>query len=320
MISPFTGQNSPGYRFKFLARQISHNPLFLPLEMKELPQIQLLLKGESPLSVFKVSSISDAHKEFHKLRYAYDFPFWAANEYHIRHVNDPDLIVPLILNQYQHQIIDTFLKQYYNKEIGRYVITKNFPNAGVSTCVQAYMLWSQIYRWHNHSYTCAYSDLLERQLKSNLIRFLKRDVTPSDMRIPLPMVGNSAFFNTFRSPDAIRGINFAYVHFADFSKFFDPDTKNSSRAFVAGFSPVLLDYHTLIVLEGNIPNENRFRLQDYFKNSEKGKQISSYESLTPYCRNPYFLLEAIAAADPASSSLFRHLPLSKLWEGGFPTS
>lgn len=307
MRNPFTGHNSPGYRFQFHVRTISHSPLFLPIEMKELPEIIRLLNRESPLVVFNVSSIKDARKAFRKLRYAYDFTFWAANEYHVRHICDPELIVPLILNEYQHIIIDTFLKQYFNKQLGRYIITKDFPKVGLTTCIQAYFLWCQIYRWHNHSCSFTPSELSERQLKANLTRFLKRDIIPGDKSIFLPMVGNSAFYNSYRSPDALRGINFAYVHMSDFSKFHDPDTTNSSRAYVAAISPVQLDYHTLIVLEGNIPKTQDFNLKDNHR-LDNPKALP-YEFYPLVCRNPFFLRQVAETDDPSRHLLFLHLPL-----------
>ncbi len=54
-----------------------------------------------------------------------------------------------------------------------------------------------------------------------------------------------AFFNTYRTPDALRGIDFAYVHFANMSLWHDPDGDKSARAFSAASGGVLLSHRTL---------------------------------------------------------------------------
>ena len=81
--NPYTGRLSAGFRFRFNVRAISHRPVYLPLEMKELSQIKLLMQGSSPLEVFNRLSIQSARKAFNDLRKQFDFPFWAATEYSV---------------------------------------------------------------------------------------------------------------------------------------------------------------------------------------------------------------------------------------------
>lgn len=138
--NPFSGRNCSGYRFLFKSRSIANYSLFLPLEMKSLPQIIRLRRGESLLSVFNRSTLEDAREDFRNLRKKYDFDFWAATEYFIRDINDPDIFLPLRLNSYQHYIIDIFRKRYFNRLIGRYLITKSFGRCGLTSCIQAYIL------------------------------------------------------------------------------------------------------------------------------------------------------------------------------------
>ncbi len=121
MPNSLSGHQAPGFRFRFHIRSISHRAIFLTIEMKSLPEIQRLLKGESFLSVFNASTIMEARKAFHHLRYNYDFAFWAAREYYVRDIKDADNIIPLVLNEYQSYFIDIFQKRYFNQELGRYM-------------------------------------------------------------------------------------------------------------------------------------------------------------------------------------------------------
>ena len=87
--------------------------------------------------------------------------------------------------------------------------------------------WRQTCHLNNHSYTCSSSDIALNPLKTNLCRFLHRDVVPAERFIYLPGSDRRAFFNTFRSPDYIRGIDLGYVHFADMSRWRHPDGDNA---------------------------------------------------------------------------------------------
>ncbi len=310
MPNPYTGRNSTGFRFCFHVTSIAQRPLFLPIEMKDLPEIQLLLKGEHPCSVFNVDSIRLARKAFAELRKQYDFPFWAACEYYIHDIKDADNIIPLILNKYQSYIIDIFQRRYHNRELGRYIITKSFGKVGVTTCVQAYILWMQIYKCCNNSYLCTNSEIAINPLKTNLCRYLKRDITPPEKYIYLPKADRRAFFNTYRCPDYIRGINLGYVHYADMSRWHDPENRFSSRVYQAATSAVLLSYHTLVVMEGNIPKEERLQIQKY-----KTPSLPYHERfacLTHLTNNPYFLRQVILNYVPDSKAVNFHINLNHL--------
>ena len=294
--NPHSGRLSAGFRFRFKIRAISHQAIYLPLEMKELPQIQLLMHGSSPLEVFNCQSLQSARMAFNELRKQFDFPFWAVTEYYVRDIDDPDRIVPLWLNPFQHKITDTFLKRYFNQEIGKYIITKSCGRVGVSTCVQAYILWRQTYHFPKHSYTCSASDISIHPLKTNLCRYLHREIVPSDKYLYLPKSDRRAFFNTYRNPDYIRGIDLGFVHFADMSRWYDPDGNDASRVYVAATGGVLMRYYSLVVLEGNIPKPARFDMKKHQQIFIPWKiRLLQLAHLT---RNPFFLNHVALANIP----------------------
>ncbi len=302
--NPQSGKNSAGFRFRFKVRAISHQSLYLPIEMKCLPQIQQLIQGVAPTVVFNRNSIQDARLAFDELRKRFDFPFWAANDYLIKDIADPDNIIPLRLNPYQHQIIDTFLKRHSLKQPGNYIITKSFSRCGISTCIQAYILWRQLFQWPKNSNTCSATEINIDPLKANLCRFLNRDVVSSSKSISIPKAfGHHAFFNTCRTPDALRGIDFGFVHLSDMSRWIDPEGERTSRAIAASTSGILPSHHPLVVLEGNIPDDEIMKsfLPNDPSTPNSTLMLPSIRQLAKFTRNPYFLQEvlySITSQDP----------------------
>ena len=285
--SPYSGRFAPGFRFCFHVRSIAHQPLFLPLVMKDHLRIRRLLEGESPLSVFDCDSILDARLAFSELRKKFDFAYWAATEYHVHDIKDAENIVPLRLNTVQHYMIDIMERRYFDRQVSRYVVTKTGRPCGVTTCVQAYMIWRQTCQCFNNLYTCSSSDINLYPLKSALCRHLGRYVVPAEKWLYVPKADRRAFYNTYSSPDFIRGINLGYLHFADMSKWKDSDGRLSCRVFNASTSAVLLEYFTLVVLEGNIPKPDRFPIEKYL--DRKPTFDERIARLRPLSNNPFFL-------------------------------
>ncbi len=303
----FTGYRSPGFRFPFRVRSIAHRCLFLPLAMKNHNIIKRLINGESPLTVFHTDSIHSARAAFNELRKKFDFPYWAITEYFIRDLNNADKIITLRLNSIQHYLIDIMQKRYHNHQTSRYIITKTLRRCGLTTCVQAYILWLQTFQCQNNSYTCSSSSINLNPLKSDICRYLHRDILSDEPWISIPKANAHAFFNTYRKPEAMRGINLGYVHFADMSKWKDPDGNLTSRVFNAAVGGVLLDFFTLVILEGNIPKQERFS-KHLFKSRSASFQerISKLQSLG---NNPFFLDFAINTATHPLKSHIIHINL-----------
>lgn len=308
--NPLSGRNSSGFRFLFKVSTISRRTLFLPIEMKTLPQVSQLIEGISPLEVFRCNSLKDAIQAFRSLRKKYDFDYWAATEYFIPDVNDADSITPLRLNDAQHHVIDIFRKRYFQKKFGRYVISKSTRRVGLSTCIQAYILWMQTCQRSNNSYLCGPSAISINPLKTNLCRFLHRDVVPHDMGIYLPMVDWSAYFNTFNRPDAIRGVNLGFVHLADMSRWNDPLASKSSKALIAPVSAVLLRHYTLVVLEGDVPSKQWFDIKRFIRSDPQMSGSIRLKKLTSSFKNPFFINEVIVS-DSSDDPYYFHIHLSQ---------
>ncbi len=291
MPNQFTGHKAPGFRFCFHVSSVAHRPLFLPLEMKTLPEIQRLLKGESPLSVFNCNSIKEARKAFCQFRYTYDFAYWAAREYYIYDINNSSKTIPLILNDYQFHIIDTFQKRYHNHESGRYFITKSFGKVGVTTCVQAYILWIQIFKSPKNSCLCTFTDSDSYFFRKNINRFLKRESVFSQSVIDLPNADQKAFFLDCCLTEDFREKELGYVHLADMSKWYDKGDNYTESAISNLTSNVSKSFDTLVVQEGNIPKEDQIDMQKVQNPyTDRFHRFCYIEHLT---NNPPFLLNVI---------------------------
>ena len=110
--NPLTGYQCSGYRFRFHVRSIASHAIFLPLEMKALPQILRLRQGADPSAVFACNSPQVALNAFDDLRRKHDFDFWAVSRYSIRDMDSPDSIIPLRLNDAQFHVIDILRRRY----------------------------------------------------------------------------------------------------------------------------------------------------------------------------------------------------------------
>ena len=289
--NPLSGRNCSGFRFRFNVPSISPRTLFLPLEMKSLPQIRPLIQGISPLVACDCKSPHAARKAFRSLRKIYDFDYWALREYFITDRSNPDSIIPLRLNEAQLHVIDIFRKRFFEKKTGRYIVSKSIRHCGLSTCIQAYIHWMQTYHCHNNSYLCGPSEISLMPLKRNLCRHLHRDIATQRPWVFLPKVDGRAFFNTFRNPDFLRGINLGFVHFADMSRWRDAHDRTTSRTYITHVSAVLLDYRTLVVLEGDAP------LRDV---SLPKRELSQSFS------NPFFIYK-VMASKTSPNPYFMHI-------------
>lgn len=274
MFDPFSGVNAPGSRFLFKAHALYRHPIWLPISMRSLPEIQAIQNGVSPLTALRSDSLNSARLKFCRYRLDFDFPFWAAYVCRIPDINDPDNLVPLILNSPQCKVIDTFLRRREQRLTGRYLITKSQPRIGLTTVIQAYIFWSQTRVWHGNSYTAVPRPLLNRTLKANLLRniFTQRrvfsslrplsdsdmadvrwerfDTDLSSIRI-LRHPNLKAHFGPVNDVHRARGIHFDYIHFPDLHTMNDPAGIITRDCYRSASGSIDIDPESLMVLEGD---------------------------------------------------------------------
>lgn len=244
-MNPISGKNAPGYRFRFSCPKLFRFPKWLPLEMKSLPAIRRLIDGESPLRVFNVENIILCRERFSHLRRFFDFSFWAATAYQIPSADNSSRFVPLFLNPYQHKLIDIFRRRLFDGDIPRYVIVKSTKPIGLSTVIQAYILWLQLRNVNKNSFTSSPSLNNMKALKSLLFHNISNPSLFSDdtsfhqAEIKNGRYRSSGFvskngysriyigkrhrsiFGSFRNDLTPRGIDLAYLHLSNMSSIKD---------------------------------------------------------------------------------------------------
>lgn len=305
-FNPLSGKNSPGIRFPFRVRSIAHKNLYLPIEMMATPQIRLLLDGASPLDVFGCENLDLARSRFNLLRMRYDFPYWAALNFHVPDKASPQSKVPLVLNIHQRFIADILIRRSNAGLPGKYFVTKSTPQVGLTTCIQAYILWNQLHRYPHHSITCSPDILCTDRLKYSLARQLGRKASSSDLKLDERI--KASFLSFYESYELI-GHRAGYLHLADMLKWYDPDAESSRQIFSRASSCWCKDRFALMILEGDTPLCDGFRPED-FRNYLIKESIRLH-SIGTFFNNPYFVNLHVMLSDSRVSSDFHLIDLDK---------
>ena len=281
IFNPLAGKNSPGPRFRFRVRSIAHQSLFLPETMENLPQIRQLIDGISPLVVFKCNDIKTARHAFYELRKKYDFPYWAALDYMIPDKNKTSNLVKLHLNGIQRYLAAVFMMRANAGLHGKYIISKTVPRCGVTTLVQAYILWLQLYHHSHHSITCTYSPDMMDTLKTSAARCLHRKGGRNTVFVTDTA---NAFFQSVYIPHYLDRCRSSYVHLADMSKWSVNCGEDSDHIYFNAKCGWSGKPASIFVLEGDYPTPTSFT-------------------------NTFFLNKLLQSSDPNVPSEFLHLKL-----------
>ena len=281
IFNPLAGKNSPGLRFRFRVRSIAHQSLYLPKTMENLPQVRQLMDGVSPLVVFNCNDLNTARQAFYELRKKFDFPYWAALDYIIPDKLKPSSLVKLHFTSVQRYLANVFIMRANAGLRGKYIISKTVPRCGVTTLVQAYILWLQLYHHSHHSITCTQSPDMVEILKANITNYLHKKV-----RRDVVVVTNtaSALFQSVYNPHYLDRCQSSFVHLADISKWnvnFGEDSDHIYLNALCGWSG---NQESLFILEGDHPSPTSYT-------------------------NPFFLNKLKHSSDPQHPSEFLHLKL-----------
>ena len=283
IFNPLSGKNAPGNRFCFSVRSIGHRSLHLPIAMRKYSKITQLMDGVSPLEVFSCESIDEARRAFYQFRMMFDFPYWAAVNFKIRDISS-GRIIPLVLNDYQRWLTETLVDYRYYNPSGKYLISKDIPRCGLTTLIQAFIIWNQQCIRNRNSITYASSFDMKQNLMDNACRagIMKRGSDGVSIKKP----DTFALFHQVDSPGVLDNVSYDYIHISDMSHWYDPSGYNTNGI----ISSVLNGWnHTpcsMMVLEG-----------------DRVRRPNAH-----YCYNAYFVKEIEEAGSPYSDFLHIALP------------
>lgn len=284
--------------------------------MRRLSKIRELLDGASPLSVFACDNIKEARQAFYRLRKKFDFPYWAATDFKIKDISNPGRIVTLRLNPYQRKLAETFNIRLNAGLPGKYIISKTTPRCGLTTFIQAYILWMQTNGFHRNYIMFTNSSRMEDELKNNVSRSF--DATSSDPYIHFPKQKIYVFNQIEYSQQDCRHFPSAYIHLSDMDKWYDPDGNNTSGILSSALINWIDSPSSLIILEGDCNLPPNFRTEDY-QNYHIPEYVRMMQ-LSAFTSNPFFLNRIIIASDTRILSDYHHIHLHTTLPSGLAYS
>ncbi len=305
-VDPISGFNAPGPRFKARIRSISHNNMYLPIQMRDLHFLKELVNGASPLQVFHTSTIEQARAMFFRIRKCYDFPYWASTDFKIRDISNPHSIVPLRLNKYQHYLVDTLIRTNLDGKPKQYLIAKSIPRCGLTTCVQAYILWLKNKNAQN-TLTCAPDDFIKEDMIADVNRLLDKQRSYSG--ISMNDFSTSTFYHSFYTPHILYGISANFIHLADMSKWYDHPTETTSHILSNTLRNWIRQKAAVYIMEGDKPSDPDFRMEDY-QNPYVTRSFRLMQ-ISDHCKNPLFVEKIIQANTPRLIPNFTYIDLDK---------
>ena len=155
LFNPITGEGSVGQRKKVVIEDFPIDVMYLPVLMLQVPLIKKLVKaGSITAFLTEVLKVEDTEEERHKVveqvvrvRYQYDFAFWAAMLVYISPKDGGDNIL-FWLNRPQRRYLATLERM---RKAGKpiFIILLKARQWGGSTLTQFYMVWIQMFHKKN---------------------------------------------------------------------------------------------------------------------------------------------------------------------------
>lgn len=283
IFDPVSGFDSPGKRFTLRCAELDPQIQHIPVAMRELPEVQRLIAGDSLTSVFQ-GSLENARFSWFRLRCAYDFPFWAYKTMSIKQKNGGGLEIPFVLNAPQRKLIGLF-ESMREEGLPIRVILVKARQWGGSTATQLYMLWIQLMRHmgfnslivgHQSASTEEVIGMAKRALDAYPRSLLAADgeVIPdkekvyvsggmSRSAISIPRRNFRIKAGSAERPDSSRGGDYALVHLTEVGIWKKTQGKSPDDIIRAATSGVLLQPETMIVMESTANGVGNFFHKEY---------------------------------------------------------
>ena len=281
---PVSGKLSPGRRFPFSCPGLEPSVMYLPVAMKELPEVKSLMSGSALTSVFP-GSPDNARRRWFRLRCRYDFPFWAYKTVRIKCKGDGgSLDGPFLLNAPQRKLVGEFEKMREEGLPIRVVLVKARQWGG-STVTQMYMLWIQLMRrlsfnslivGHQNSSTEEVITMAKKALDAYPRDLISDDgeVVPekekvyvsgglSRSAICIPRRNFRIKAGSAERPDSSRGGDYSLVHLTEVGLWRKTQGKAPEDIIRAATSGVLLQPETMIVMESTANGVGTFFHREY---------------------------------------------------------
>lgn len=315
-FNPVTGEGSILERRKVVIEDFPIREQWLPKPMLRVTLVKRLLKAGS-VNAFCKEIIDDGHEptdneidyiiqEFIRIRYRYDFPFWAVLTATIK-TKGGGGDMRFRLNRAQRKLIERFeLMRTKNKPI-RLILLKARQWGG-STATQIYMAWLQLIHKNGlnslivgHIKGVAYEvrDMFDKLIKNypiELLHQLGAEYNENEPKIVgvgqsgdihrIPQRNCKIKVGSYENPDSARGGDYNLVHCTEVGLWIPTLMKSPENVVRSACSGIALRPYTMIVYESTANGTGNFFEREYnaAKKSDQlvamGKEpTSQFESL-----------------------------------------
>lgn len=349
MFNPFSGEDSPGLRFKLDVPDLYGGSLWLPLTMRDTLIARLLEKYGSLEAVVRetkkrnpdVGSL-DIIEMFIRERILHDFPFWAASFVKIKRKGGGD-DAPFILNYPQRRLVALF-EEMRTKGLPIRVILLKARQWGGSTCTQIYMSWLQLVHQtglnsliiaHQVAGSDEIKDMFDRMISHYPPSLLVASdnsslLTPNSSLLKSVGRSGNAFrvalrnckikVGTAERPDSCRGGDYNLVHLSEVGIWKATKGKCPEDIVRSACSGILLKPMTMIVLESTANGVGNFFHHEYQAAKEGKSQFRplfirwfDIEAYTKPLDDPEAFEDWLRRNKEEETSDSRSVPGSYLW-------
>lgn len=309
-FNPITGKGSVGEREKVMIDGFPLHLQYLPVEMMNVPLVKKLVKyGVDGLLQIMGSRDEDYDADRQKLilklvrlRFRYDFPFWAAMLVYIKNKGGGEDVLFRLTRPQRRFVAKLEELRKAGKPI-RLVLLKARQWGG-STTSQLYMAWLQLVHKtglnsliiaHQGAGSDEIKDMFDRMIKRYPVDMLhKLGETYNDNEPKLVGVGKSGNIHrvpqrnckikigTAERPDSCRGGDYNLVHLSEVGLWKVTDGKKPEDIVRSACSGVLYRPYTMIVYESTANGTGNFFQREYddAKNGSRNSRRCSSLGLT----------------------------------------
>lgn len=285
VFNPITGEGSIGERVKFELSDFALPVQYIPASMLSVPLVASLKSAKSVGAFLKRIKSEDNVVErekvldaFVRVRFTYDFAFWAAMLVRIKAKGGGEDVL-FRLNAPQRKLITSFEEMRLSNRPIRVILLKARQWGG-STATQLYMAWLQLEHsvglnslivGHHSNSSTEVKSMFERMIASYPLRYLHTlGEAYSEKESKLVGVGQSGNIHripqrkcnikvgTAESPDSARGGDYNLVHLTEVGLWKETLGKKPQDIVRSACSGVLLRPMTMIVYESTANGVGNF--------------------------------------------------------------
>ena len=290
-FDPVTGEGSVGERVRVCISDFAIPIQWLPTEMMNIPMVKKLVKAGSIArflsDVLHVepndTDYTKVSRQFIRMRYKHDFPFWAATLVYIHNKKaGKDVLFRLY---YPQRILVSRFEEKRKAKLPIRLILLKARQWGGSTTTQLYMAWLQfLHRKGLNSLIIAHQgtasdeikDMFDNMIKKYPVEFLhKMGEAYSENEPKLVGVGKSGStsrvpqrnckikIGTAERPDGCRGGAYSLVHLSEVGIWKKTDGKSPEDIVRSACSGILDEPYTMIVMESTANGTGNFFHTEY---------------------------------------------------------